>query len=48
MERYSLLEKIGSTAHCTYYNAENILTREPLTLKKLKAKHEWEKLLNCQ
>lgn len=48
MERYVLLEKVGSTPCCSYYHAENSLTRQPLTLKKLKTQHEWEKLLNCK
>jgi hypothetical protein len=45
MEKYRVFEKLKKTRHCSYYNAENLINHEMVTIKKLSRNNNWEELL---
>lgn len=46
MEKYKVFEKLKKTRHCSYYNAENLINHEIVTIKKLSKNDGWDELLN--
>lgn len=45
MEKYKVFEKLKKTRLCSYYLAENLITKEVVTIKKLTQTANWDELL---